>query len=280
MRKCLLIVGTICLSDAISIENRYFTSAFSNRSYASLTFWIGITSTSEVMLCFPQKSSISCVSAIPPISEPDRLRRAKIRLNDDTGIGFSGAPTKVQIPVAPQQPDSALMSWSAETAVQNEVETARMLRHLVGVSRNDHLVRAQPNRVILLVRRSREQNDMCAKSMGKLHAHMAQPAQPHNSNLLTLRHSPVAHRRKRRNAGAQQRRGSRQIQVRRNLQHKQLRHYNALRVTPVGHPTRVLIRKVISQREVRAELLQPLLALADKSHPNRPYIQPQQDPRP
>ena len=33
-------------NDAISIENRYFTSDFSNRSYASLIFCIGITSTS------------------------------------------------------------------------------------------------------------------------------------------------------------------------------------------------------------------------------------------
>ena len=47
------------LRDAMSIEKRYFTSEQSIRSYASLIFWIGITSTSAVILCSPQKSSIS-----------------------------------------------------------------------------------------------------------------------------------------------------------------------------------------------------------------------------
>src|SRR5206468_6857805 len=46
-------------SEAMSIEKRYFTSDLSNLSYASLTFWMGITSTSVAMLCLPQKSSIS-----------------------------------------------------------------------------------------------------------------------------------------------------------------------------------------------------------------------------
>ena len=42
------------------------------------------------MLCSPQKSSISCVSAIPPIAEPDRLRRPKIRQKDFTESGAAG----------------------------------------------------------------------------------------------------------------------------------------------------------------------------------------------
>ena len=46
-------------NDAISMENRYFTSDFSIRSYASLICWIGMISTSEVMPCSPQKSNIS-----------------------------------------------------------------------------------------------------------------------------------------------------------------------------------------------------------------------------
>src|SRR5204862_1594603 len=50
------------LREAISMEKRYFTSDFNSLSYASLTFWIGMTSTSAVILCLPQKSSISCVS--------------------------------------------------------------------------------------------------------------------------------------------------------------------------------------------------------------------------
>src|ERR1700761_3880378 len=64
-----------------SITNRYLTSLFSIRSYASLIPCIGITSISEVIPCSPQKSNISCVSAIPPISDPASRRRLKIRLN-------------------------------------------------------------------------------------------------------------------------------------------------------------------------------------------------------
>ena len=46
----------------MSMEKRYFTSDLTSRSKASLTFWMGMTSTSAVMLCWPQKSSISWVS--------------------------------------------------------------------------------------------------------------------------------------------------------------------------------------------------------------------------
>jgi hypothetical protein len=41
-------------SDAISITNRYFTWPLIVRSQASLICWIGITSTSDVMLCAAQ----------------------------------------------------------------------------------------------------------------------------------------------------------------------------------------------------------------------------------
>jgi hypothetical protein len=53
----------------MSIEKRYFTSDLSIL-YASLTFWMGMTSTSAVIGCAPQKSSISWVSGIPPMLEP------------------------------------------------------------------------------------------------------------------------------------------------------------------------------------------------------------------
>jgi len=50
-------------NDAMSITKRYFTSLRNMRSYASLIFWIGITSTSAVSLCdrdsFPRLHAIS-----------------------------------------------------------------------------------------------------------------------------------------------------------------------------------------------------------------------------
>src|SRR6059036_3010328 len=91
------------LSEAMSIEKRYFTSDLSSRSYASLTFWMGMTSTSAVMLCLPQKSSISCVSWMPPIIEPEKLRRRAMRLNAGTRNGSAGAPTSVRLPLTPNK---------------------------------------------------------------------------------------------------------------------------------------------------------------------------------
>src|SRR5580704_4864540 len=79
------------LREAILIEKRYFTSDLSSLSYASLTFWIGMTSTSEVMLCAPQKSSISWVSGRPPMGEPERLRRLNRSPKGESASGFSGA---------------------------------------------------------------------------------------------------------------------------------------------------------------------------------------------
>ncbi len=55
---------------SISMTKRYLTSDFIRRSMAELVYVMGIFSIIHVMLCAPQKSSISCVSAIPPIKLP------------------------------------------------------------------------------------------------------------------------------------------------------------------------------------------------------------------
>jgi len=54
----------------------------------SLTFWMGMTSTSAVILCVPQKSSISWVSGMSPMLEPERLWRPMMRANAETPRGF------------------------------------------------------------------------------------------------------------------------------------------------------------------------------------------------
>ena len=82
----------------MSIGKRYLTSDLSSLSQASLTFWIGMTSTSAVTLGCLQQSSISWVSGIPPIGEPERLRRPMIGSNAETGRGLFGAPTSVMLP--------------------------------------------------------------------------------------------------------------------------------------------------------------------------------------
>src|ERR1700724_2224537 len=48
---------------------------------------MGISSISDVIPCSPQKSSISCVSRMPPMAEPERRRRLIRKLNAATGVG-------------------------------------------------------------------------------------------------------------------------------------------------------------------------------------------------
>lgn len=90
--------ATPSFSDAMSMTKRYFTSAFCSRSHAALTCCIGMTSTSAVMPWRPQTSSISWVSAMPPMFEPDTLRLPKISAKDDSASGLGGAPTSVRLP--------------------------------------------------------------------------------------------------------------------------------------------------------------------------------------
>ena len=111
-----------------------------------------MTSTSAVMLCLLQKSSISCVSAIPPISEPERLRRLNTRPKPATARGFGGAPTSVILPSRRRSWMYALMSCSAETASRMKSKLPGVLLHLLGISRNDHVVRSQAESIFFLVR--------------------------------------------------------------------------------------------------------------------------------
>ena len=50
--------------------------------------WILIISISEVIPCSAQKSSISWVSRMPPITEPASRRRPKMQIERSDGSGF------------------------------------------------------------------------------------------------------------------------------------------------------------------------------------------------
>ena len=57
-----------------------------------------MSSTSGAMLCSPQKSSISCVSAMLPMLDPANERRLLNSVNTLTGSGSGGAPTLTRVP--------------------------------------------------------------------------------------------------------------------------------------------------------------------------------------
>jgi hypothetical protein len=102
-----------------------------------------IISMSHVMLCWPQKSSISCVSGRPPMSEPEKERRRKISGNAATGSGFLGRADQHQVAVALQQVEVGVDVVRGGHGIQDEIEAAGLRRHLGLVLGDDHLVGAE-----------------------------------------------------------------------------------------------------------------------------------------
>ena len=109
---------------------------------------MGITSTSDVMLFFPQKSSISWVSGRPPIGEPERLRRPKDEPENGDGQRLLRRAHHHHVAIAAQKAEIGVNVVIGGNSVENEVKAAGMLRHLIGVSRDDHLIGAEPKRII------------------------------------------------------------------------------------------------------------------------------------
>ena len=148
---------------------------------------------------------------MPPMGEPERLRRPKIRPKAATASGFVGRADQGEVAVAAEQVDVGVDVVLGGDGVEDEVEAAGVLLHLVGVAGDDDLVGAEAQRVFLLARRRGEDDDVGAERMGELHAHVAQPAETDDADLLALGHAPVAHRRVGRDPGAEQRRGPGEI---------------------------------------------------------------------
>src|SRR5262245_34233061 len=97
--------------------------------------------------------------------------------------------------------------------VEDKVETADMLAHLLHIVGNNNLVGAKAKSIILLVRRSGKDNDVGSKGMSKLHCHVAQSAKTNNADLFALRNPPAAHGRVCCDPCAEERRGSGGIEV-------------------------------------------------------------------
>ena len=97
--------------------------------------------------------------------------------------------------------------------------------------------------------------------MSKLHAHVAQSAETHDADFLALCDAPMPHGRVGCDSGAEQRRGAGEIEVGGHAKHKALVHDDAFGIAAVGDAAEVLVRRIVSERGVRAELLEAGLAL-------------------
>ncbi len=63
---------------------------------------------------------------------------------------------------------------------------AGVLFHLVGVLRDDDLVGAEPQRVLRLLRRGGEDDHVRPERVGELDAHVPEPAEADDADLLAL----------------------------------------------------------------------------------------------
>ena len=145
--------------------------------------------------------------------------------------------------------------------VEDEVEAAGVLLHLIGIARDHDFVGTEAERVRLLTGRGREDDHIGSEGMGELHAHVAQPAETDHANLLTLGNSPVAHRGVRCDAGAEERCRSGKIEVGGNAQNESLIDDDAIGVATIGDASEVLIGAIVGEGHVRAELLKALPAM-------------------
>ena len=157
-----------------------------------------------------------------------------IRPKAETASGFAGAPTRVRLPSRREQVDVGVDVVLGGDGVEDEVEAAGVLLHLVGIAGDDDLVGAEAERVLLLVGRGGEDDDVGSERMGELHAHVAEPAETDDADLLALGDAPVAHRRVGRDPGAEQRRGPGEIEVGGDAQDEAFIDDDAVGVAAVG----------------------------------------------
>src|SRR5438876_3013736 len=106
-----------------------------------------------------------------------------------------------------------------------------------------------------------QDDNMRSERMSKFHGHVTQSAEADHANFFALGHSPMMHRRVGRDPGAEQRRGSGEIEVGWKTQNEMFIDDDAFGVAAVGHASEVLVRRVKGEDHVRAELLETSLAL-------------------
>src|SRR5712691_11229829 len=145
--------------------------------------------------------------------------------------------------------------------IDDKIETAGVLFHLIGVARNDSFVGADAERVFLLVRRRGEDNDVRSERVSKFYRHVAKPAKTNHADFLALADAPVTHRRVRRDSSAKQRSRAGDIQIRRDAQNEMFIDNDAFGVATISYASEMFVQRVEGENHVRAELLEPSFAI-------------------
>src|ERR1035441_6144548 len=150
-------------------------------------------------------------------------------------------------------------------SIQDEVEAAGVLVHLVRIPGDNDLVCAKAGCVLFLGRGRGENHDLRAESAGKFHAHVAQATKTHDANSLARADFPVAQGRIGGDARAEQGSGVGQREVARNPQGECLVDDDALRVAAVSWKLKVLVGPAIRPDPTRTELLVTRAAMRTRS---------------
>ncbi len=95
-----------------------------------------------------------------------------------------------EIPVAAEQVDIGVDVVIGGDGVEDEVEGAGVLLHLIGIAGDDDLMGAEAERVFLLTGRGGEDHDVGSKRTGEFDPHVTQSAEADHSNLLALDDHP------------------------------------------------------------------------------------------
>ena len=139
------------------------------------------------------------------------------------------------------------MSWSAETASRMKSKLPACFS-ISSASRETTTSSAPRRRASSVLSGDVVKTTTCgAERVGELDAHVAQPAEADDADLLALADAPVAQRRIGRDAGAEQRRGSGEVEIGGNAQNESLVDDDAVGVAAVGDAAGVLVGGVVGE---------------------------------
>ena len=99
--------------------------------------------------------------------EPERLWRPTIRANAETRQRLLGCADEGDVAVAAEQVEVGVDVVVGGDGVEDEVEAAGVLLHLIGVAGDDDLVGTQAERVLRFVGRGGEDNDVRSERIAR-----------------------------------------------------------------------------------------------------------------
>ena len=175
--------------------------------------------------------------------------------------GVSGPRRQGDVSVATEQVEVGVDVVIGGDGIEDEVQAASVLLHLLSIGEDDDPVGTQAERVLLLAERGGENNDVGSEGTGEFHAHVTQPAETDYANFVALCDAPAAHGRVCCDPGAEERRGSGEIEIGRDAQDEVFIDDDAVGVSVVGDAPEVFVRRAVGEGLVWAELLMTSPAL-------------------